>query len=305
MTNIDEKQFEGLSEKEKEIALKILQEYSETGQSTTYDNLLYQDYKEIPVDIETFLRDRRYLGNGLTNDDGTFTVFPYWVNKLKEIFPTNVDTSYNTLILTGAIGLGKSLVAVLCVLYLLYRMLCLKNPYVYYGLQQIDHITFSFINITLDAAKGVAWAKCQELLKCSPWFLEHGTLSKSQDPTWSPNGGIELIYGSLPRHVLGRAVFCLDGDTEILTTKGIVKLKDCVDKNINTFSFDKDNNKIVQSDICTVEKTGDFEDVIQLELEDGTIICCTPNHKFLLKSGEYVEAQFLSEDDELFELNDI
>jgi len=90
----------------------------------------------------------------------------------------------------------------------LYRMLCLKNPYVFYGLQQIDHITFSFINITLDAAKGVAWAKCQELLKSSPWFLEHGTLSKSQDPEWSPNGGIELIYGSLPRHVLGRAVFC-------------------------------------------------------------------------------------------------
>ena len=40
-------------------------------------------------------------------------------------------------------------------------MMCLKNPYLHYGLQDIDLITFAFINITLDAAKGVAWDKCQ------------------------------------------------------------------------------------------------------------------------------------------------
>lgn len=208
MTNIiDEKQFEGLTDKEKEIAIQILNEFSKNGKSEKYDELIYADYAEVPVDIETFLKDRKYLGNGLINDDGKFTIFPYWIETLKKIFPTNTDTAYSTLVLTGGIGLGKSLVAVLCILYMMYRMMCLKNPYVYYGLQQIDHITFSFINITMDAAKGVAWAKCQELLKCSPWFLEHGTLSKSQDPEWQPNGGIELIYGSLPRHIIGRAVF--------------------------------------------------------------------------------------------------
>ena len=207
MTNQVDDGFEELSEKEKEIALRILNELSETGVSEEYNNLLYADYAEIPVDIETFLRDRRYLGNGLTNEDGRFTVFPYWVETLKKIFPTNIDTAYNTVILTGGIGLGKSLVGVICVLYPMYRMLCLKDPYVHYGLQRIDHITFSFINITLDAARGVAWAKCQELLKLSPWFLEHGTLSKSNDPQWSPNGGIELVAGSMPRHILGRAVF--------------------------------------------------------------------------------------------------
>lgn len=126
---------------------------------------------------------------------------------LNKLFPNNLDTAYNTLILSGAIGLGKTLVAVIALLYMLYRMLCLKDPYKHYGLQPIDHITFSLMNITLDAAKGVAWSKIQELLQMSPWFMNHGYVSKSINPIWQPNSNIELIFGSQPRHVIGRAVF--------------------------------------------------------------------------------------------------
>ena len=74
---------------------------------------------------------------------------------LKKLFPDNITTAYNTLILTGGIGLGKSLVAVLALLYLLYRLLCLKDPYNFYGMQPIDKITISlvifpfFVTVTL------------------------------------------------------------------------------------------------------------------------------------------------------------
>ena len=173
-----------------------MKEYSEEGKSQKYVDLLLDDYAETPVHIETFLHDPEYLGKGLTTDEGRFTVFPYWVNMLKKLFPNNLDTAYNTLILSGAIGLGKSFVAVIAMLYMLYRMLCLKDPYKHYGLQPIDHITFSLMNITLDAAKGVAWSKIQELLQLSPWFMRHGTVNKSLNPTWQPNSNIELIFGS-------------------------------------------------------------------------------------------------------------
>ena len=63
---------------------------------------------------------------------------------------------YNTAVFTGAIGLGKSTIAVIAGCYELYRMMCLKNPYTHYGLQEIDVITFAVINITIDAAEGVA-----------------------------------------------------------------------------------------------------------------------------------------------------
>lgn len=200
--------LENLTEAERKEVLKILGEISTDGQSKSYNEFIRKDYDEVPVDIITFLKDPKYLGKGLVNEDGKFTVFPYWVDTLKKIFPDPLrPAQYNTLALTGAIGLGKSFMAVLVGLYELYRMLCLKDPYLYYGMQPIDKISFAFMNITLDASKGVAWDKMQQLLQTSPWFLEHGTLSGTVYKEWSPTKRIELIAGSLTGHIIGRAVF--------------------------------------------------------------------------------------------------
>lgn len=51
---------------------------------------------------------------------------------------------------------------------MLYRLLCLKDPYVYYGLQSIDKLTISFMNITLENAKGVALDKLNQFVLQSP-----------------------------------------------------------------------------------------------------------------------------------------
>lgn len=210
---INLEQLNNLSPEERALALEILKEYSQEGYSTLLDELKYSDFEEIPVDIMTFISDERYLGRGLyTVDEFTgerkCTVFPYWIEKLKEIFPDNLTTQYNTVILTGSIGLGKSFIAVVCQLYLLYRMLCLKDPYTYYGLQPIDKITFSMLNVTIEAAQGVGWDKMQQLLQSSDWFMEKGNMNASRtNPQWQPPKGIELVFGSSNRHVVGRALF--------------------------------------------------------------------------------------------------
>lgn len=82
--------------------------------------------------------------------------------------------------MTGAIGLGKTLMGCLAMLYLLYRMLCLKDPYAYYGMMPSDKITFSMLNITLETAQGVGWDKIQQLLQGSPWFMNHGAVNASR-----------------------------------------------------------------------------------------------------------------------------
>lgn len=220
-----------LSPKEKQLAVSILTEFSKTGKSELFNKLKfdvdYSDYEEIPVDIDTFLDSQTYLGNG-TMSNGKSTVFPYWRDMLRKLFPNNIDTAYNTLVLTGAIGLGKSFIGVICILYILYRTMCLKDPYAHYGLQQIDTITFSFMNITLDAAEGVAWSKCQELLKSSPWFMSKGHMSKSQDnPVWIAPKGIELIFGSRPEHVIGRALLAnLSDEVNFFNNKDVEKQKE-------------------------------------------------------------------------------
>lgn len=301
---IDTKLLNSLTQAERELALTMLKEFSEKGESETYTHLRYKDYAEIPVDIETFLFDKRYLGNGLVDSEGRRTVFPYWVDKLKEVFPNNLDTAYNTIILTGSIGIGKSFFAVLVELYLMYRMLCLKDPYLYYGMQPIDKISFSMINITLDAARGVAWDKMQQLLQSSPWFMAHGKVTGTDNLVWKPTkrpgqiGTIELVVGSKNSHIIGRAVFCLDGDTEILTTDGVVKLKDASEKELKVMSVSS-TGELVESEACKVLPTVVSDEEYQIELDDGSIIKCTPNHKLMLKDGTYKEAQYLTEEDEL------
>ena len=206
-------QLNSLSPEERALALEILKEYSQDGFSNILEDLKYSDYEEIPVDIITFITEERYLGRGLwIKDEFTgerkCTVFPYWIEVLKDIFPDNVSTKYNTIVLTGSIGLGKSFIAVLCQLYLLYRMMCLKDPYQFYSLQPIDKITFSMLNVTIEAAQGVGWDKMQQLLQSSDWFMERGNMNASRtNPQWQPPKGIELIFGSSNRHVVGRALF--------------------------------------------------------------------------------------------------
>lgn len=160
-----------------------------------------------------FLDDKKYLGNDIwvkdeISGDQRCTLFPYWRGTLHKLFPDNLTTAYNTLILTGSIGLGKTEVASIAMLYLLYRMLCLKDPYNYYGLMPNDRITFSLLNITLDTAKGVGWQKIQQHIQNSPWFMEHGSLNASRtNPTWQPDKNIELVFGSSNNQVVGRALF--------------------------------------------------------------------------------------------------
>lgn len=298
-------QLDQLSEKERAVALRILKQMKDSGSSKIYDKLLYQDYEEVPVDIKTFLHDPRYLGKGLVNEEGKFTVFKYWEDLLcNKIFPDPLKPcTYNTLALTGGIGLGKSFVAVICMLYDLYRMLCLKDPYLHYGLQPIDLITFAVMNITMDAARGVAWDKLQLLLQSSPWFMSHGSMKGTTNPTWVPPKGIELLYGSLPRHIIGRAVFsCLDGDTVVVTSDGEFKIKDLVDKPIRVYNL-SDSGDLQLSEICTAKQTDSTDTEYQIELENGEVVKCTPTHRFMLKDGTYKMAKDLTESDELADVD--
>jgi intein/homing endonuclease len=93
----------------------------------------------------------------------------------------------------------------------------------------------------------------------------------------------------------------LDGDTLILTDKGEKKIKDLVNQKIKVVSYNEDTKQCELSDYCNVRETK--KDIIEyeIELEDGTVIKCTPEHRFLLADGTYKEAQNLSESDDILE----
>ena len=206
--NIDWDELNKLSPEERKVALEILQQYATEGKSDIYETLKNSDWDEIPVDIHTFMHDRRYLGNALYDAEGRFTIFPYWEKCLEDIFPSNTTTKYNTIVFTGAIGLGKSTIAVICQLYMLYRLLCLKDPYQYYGMQSIDKLSISLMNITLENARGVALDKLNQMILASEWFLSHGEMRGTTNLKYYPEKHIELITASSNNQIIGRALFC-------------------------------------------------------------------------------------------------
>lgn len=105
--NISKEQLEKLSPEERKIALDILKQYANKGSSDIFNNLIYDDYEEIPVDIDTFIDNENYLRYAWYDNEGNCKLFPYWRDKLHEIFPNNLDVKFNDLIFSGARGLGK------------------------------------------------------------------------------------------------------------------------------------------------------------------------------------------------------
>ena len=113
--NLEEvnKILDKLSPEEKEAAISVFQEYATTGQSKLLDEFILGDYKEIPVDIETFVDSPQYLRASWYDAEGNCKLYPYWRKELKKVFPDNVSTNVNNMILSGSRGRGKTEISML------------------------------------------------------------------------------------------------------------------------------------------------------------------------------------------------
>lgn len=109
ISKLDLKALNKLTPAEKELAFSILKELSKEGKSDIYNQLLLEDYAEIPTDIETFVDDNYYLGNAWHDAAGNSKLYPYWRKELKKLFPNNFETNVNNVILSGSRGRGKAL----------------------------------------------------------------------------------------------------------------------------------------------------------------------------------------------------
>ena len=216
-------EIETMTDDEFAVFLDILQETASCGESSTYTQLRYNDYTEIPVDIRTFICDDNYLGNSTQNGG---LIYPFWMDVLEKIFAP--DSKIVEVILTGPIGAGKSTIAVIGMAYILYKLMCLKNPTEYYNLVEGSKIAEAIFNIDINHVTGIGFDKMQSMLKRSPWFIKNGTLRGrsaqqakqlilndapvSQDLlnelTYEPSNDITLLIGSKTSHFTGFDIFC-------------------------------------------------------------------------------------------------
>lgn len=109
--------------------------------------------------------------------------------------------------ITGAIGIGKSSISIIGVLYDLYRVTLLKNPHKKYKLLPTTPIVITLITATMDLAGAVLADQLIDAIGQSPYFRSKLLPGKGDriDEDMFPHH-IGIAYGSRMRHSLGKAV---------------------------------------------------------------------------------------------------
>lgn len=191
---------------ELELLKRMFEEMLEEGNSQTFDRLLEEDYSRKPPDIQEFIESSYYLGDVCRATDEAPGLFPKWREVLYELFDGN--QKYKQLILAGGIGLGKSFVGSIVVLYALARALCLRNPLSYYGMSRVTTINFSFFSITQAQVKGGTFSDAINMLTESAFFTEQikspSSSKKYSNRIISFNKNLRIEAGSRIYEALGR-----------------------------------------------------------------------------------------------------
>jgi len=97
---------------------------------------------------------------------------------------------------------------------------------------------------------------------------------------------------------------CVVGDTLITVADGrnAVPIKDLVDTQYPVYSIDGHGKVVIKQSIKTW-KTKENAEIWKLTLDDGSHLLATPDHKIMLRNGEYKELKDLQEGESVFPFN--
>lgn len=179
---------------------------------------LLEVYEEIPVDIDTFIEDPHYLGGTL---DRGRAIYPRWREVLREIFED--PYKYQTVILTGSIGTGKSTIGVVVGLKMLYDLLNIKDPHKFFRISATqNNIMFIFNNLTLTKSlQGMYGTMMGHCMK-SPWFLSNGHIAGDTNKVYIPNKRVRFGVASEEYHITSTDCFAFffDEANDVLHNDG-------------------------------------------------------------------------------------
>lgn len=99
-------------------------------------------------------------------------------------------------------------------------------------------------------------------------------------------------------------LMCLSEDTEVITLNGVKKISEInpdqdllltINEKTGCFEYEQPL-EIIQTAV------GSEEPILELEFEDGSVVQCTSDHKFLTHNRGWVEAKDLTETDDLVDM---
>jgi hypothetical protein len=137
-------------------------------------------FEEMPVDARTFVEGEDFLGQPKLSEIQYDIIEAmsqiYRKEELQEIFGTEDGAKYfnkytkNEIILQLGKGSGKDFTSTVACAYIVYKLLCLKDPARYFGKPSGDAIDLINVAINAQQAKNVFFKGFKTKIEKSPWF---------------------------------------------------------------------------------------------------------------------------------------
>jgi hypothetical protein len=148
--------------------------------SDLIDILDGEEFEEKPVDLRTFVNDPNYLGLPPLSDYQYILIEKssqiYKESTLKKLFGEDeggvrFKQTANEVVAQLGKGSGKDYCSTIAVAYIVYLLLCLKDPATYYGKPPGDSIDIINIAINSQQATNVFFKGFKSRIDKSPWFI--------------------------------------------------------------------------------------------------------------------------------------
>ena len=120
------------------------------------------------------------------------------------------------------------------------------------------------------------------------------------------NAGEPGVYFSNDKDY-GTNPCCFVGDTLVATADGrnAVSIKQLCDENYRgpVYSMQAQTGQVITSYCSNVWKSRENAELVKITLDDNSVFTCTPDHRIMLRNGQYIQAQFLVEGTSLMPFN--
>ncbi len=163
------------------------------------------DYAREPPTIRQFIEDDYWIGSICRKSDESEGLFPAWREVLLNDF--DLDSRIHNMVVTGSLGIGKSFISVLLILYRCAIAKCMRNPQSFLGLAKGSQILYVMLSVTRASVADTVFGDAKNFMANSPFFMEECKYNpaKKYAGLHIPLGSnIFITAGSRGQHILGR-----------------------------------------------------------------------------------------------------
>ena len=177
----------------------------EHGEIDVLENFWKVDYTRRPPTMEEFIMDEYWLGSRTRPTGDNEGIFPGWREILLRDF--DLDSQVHNTVVTGSLGIGKSWVCCVIILYRIAVARLLRNPSHFFGMSRGSEIYYSILSITRAAVRETVFGDAMEFMGQSPYFREECGFNpdkKYTDNLIDLGNNITVNAGSKGWHVIGK-----------------------------------------------------------------------------------------------------